>query len=452
MESSSKDGPGTERRGPSLFARLALLVTVIVGVTVAVQGAATKLGLPPLGGAAVTAMLVLPLALWGAASFWRPVKETVQAVTDGVRSFKDGDFGLRLARTRQDELGELVSLTNDIGNVLRLERSEIYQRELLLDSVLQGAPMAIVLLNERARVLYANLAARKLLGDGKRLHGRFLHEVVAASPLREALAAREDGLYTVASPKGDDEIYRIVRRPFQLNTQRQELLVVERITPELKRQEVATWKKVIRVLSHELNNSLAPISSLVHSARHVANLPEKQHRTDEILGTIADRVKHLTEFLASYAELARLPAPRPRDVAWRPFLDGVADLFPFRLEVRLSSETGFFDPTQLQQVLINLLKNAEESGSPKDEILVTLVDRPDHVALSVLDRGKGMDEETMKNALLPFYSTKPSGTGLGLALANEVVLGHRGTLGLRARAGGGMSVTCELPRNTKTEA
>src|SRR5439155_22471201 len=154
-----------------------------------------------------------------------------------------------------------------------------FQRALLLATLLMGAPMAIVLLNELDRVAYANRAARVLLSGGKRLVGRAFGEVLGAAPsaIGTALAARGNAVF------GDEEIYRSVRHEFVLNTQRHQLLVVERITPELRRQEVATWKNVIRVMSHELNNSLAPVSSLVHSARTAAGRPDHAHKLDEIL-------------------------------------------------------------------------------------------------------------------------------------------------------------------------
>lgn len=397
----------------------------------------------------VPAALVLVLRTWGSAS------RTLEAVTEGVRGLKHGDFSLRLAETRNDELGELVQLHNEMGDLLRLERSEIYQRELLLDTLLQGAPMAILLVNELDRVAYANLAARRLLAPGRRITGRTLADVAEGAPpeMGRALRAGTDVLFSCPMPGATggsvEETFRIVTRDFQLNTQRNRLVVLERITPELRRQEVEVWKKVIRLMSHELNNSVAPVSSLLHSARHVASRPEQAHRLDGILATIEERVRHLSTFLEGYARFARLPRPQRAPIPWRTLLDRVAPLYPFRVDGPLPAREALVDASQLEQVLINLLKNAVESGGPAGEIEVgvdetELAGAPVHV-LRVSDRGAGMDEETLQKALLPFYSSKPAGSGLGLALASEIVSAHGGRITLRNRPDGGLEVACSLP-------
>lgn len=391
----------------------------------------------------------LPLAAWSLSRAWGPVRRTLQAVTDGVGSFQESDFSLRLAVQRDDELGELVTLYNRMGDALRLERNEIYQRELLLDTLLQGAPMAILLVNELDRVAYANAAARQLFGGARRLQGKAFGDIVAAAPEngRDALAGGLDALFTwpKEGEEGEEETYRLVQRRFALNTQEHRLVVVERITPELTRQEVEVWKKVIRVLSHELNNSLAPVSSLLHSARHVAARPEATPRLDEILEAIDERVRHLSDFLEGYARFARLPRPVKKRVAWGELFDPVGRLFPFLRVGTVPEEPALLDPVQMQQVLINLLKNAAEAGGPPEEIAVEVFRIDGGWRLRVLDRGVGMDDETMKKALLPFYSSKQTGSGLGLPLCTEIVRAHGGTLRLERRHGGGMAVTCVLP-------
>jgi two-component system, NtrC family, nitrogen regulation sensor histidine kinase NtrY len=434
----------------SLGGKLALLVGVDLFFVAGAAAAGTALGFAPVTILIVSLAAGVPFAAWSISRFLRPVVRTLQALSDGVASFQENDFGVRIAVQREDELGELVALYNRLGDALRRERNEIYQRELLLDTLLQGAPMAILLVDERQRVAYANATARRLLGGSRRIQGRSFAELLAScgAEMRQALSVEEDTLVTgVEGERGEKETYRVVHRRFQLNTQEHRLVVVERMTVELRRQEVEVWKKVIRVMSHELNNSLAPVRSLVHSARFVADRPHAGARLNPILGAVEERVRHLCEFLEAYASFARLPQPRKQEVAWREFLEGMRSLFPFRLERDLAGERGFFDPAQMQQVLINLLKNAAESGSPPREISVAL-ERGGETGpwlLQVLDRGNGMDEETMKQALLPFYSSKQSGSGLGLPLCTEILSAHGGTLRLQNRPGGGTAVTCVLP-------
>lgn len=441
----------------SLAGKLTAVVAADMVVVAGVAALAARMGFPPRSIFLASLGAGLPLAAWTLSLSWGPVRGILHALADGVRGFQENDFSLRLAVDRDDELGDLVDLYNRMGDALRLERNEIYQRELLLDTLLQGAPMAIVLVNEAERVTYANVAARQLFG-GMRLEGRTLEEVREAAPegAREPLASGSDAVFTwpgrvePAGGEGDgeEETYRILQRRFYLHTQENRLVVLERITPELRRQEVEVWKRAIRVLSHELNNSLAPVSSLIHSARHVAATPEAGGRPQlpEIFDAIDERVRHLSDFLDGYARFARLPLPARRPIAWSELLDSVGRLFPFRTAGELPAEPAFVDPVQMQQVLINLLKNAAEAGGPPEEIFVRVTrERSGGCRLEVLDRGAGMDDDTMKKALLPFYSSKQAGSGLGLALCSEIVRAHGGTLRLERRVEGGIAVVCDLP-------
>jgi signal transduction histidine kinase len=199
-------------------------------------------------------------------------------------------------------------------------------------------------------------------------------------------------------------------------------------------------------MNHEMNNSLAPIRSLVRSARMATTRPEHAHHLEGIFDTIEERATYLSEFLEGYARFARLPRPQKRRVDWREFLDGLRHLSAFRIQEPLPDQPGLFDPSQMQQVLINLVKNAREAGSPEEEIVVAVHPAGEGAtALAVQDRGRGMEEEVMRRSLLPFYSSKPSGTGLGLPLCQEIVEAHGGRLRLQARQGGGLAVTCVLP-------
>ncbi len=385
-------------------------------------------------------------AAWAVHRGQRRGERARQALRDGVQSFREADFSVRLAVTGHDELSELMAVYNQMADALREGHNEIYQRELLLDTILQGTPVAIVLAGQTGRVVFANRSAREMLGTGRRLEGLHFDDVLATGPaqMREAVSGG-DALFTIGRD-GDEETYRTARRSFHLNTQRHTLFMVERLTPELRRREVEVWKKAIRVMNHELNNSLAPIRSLVHSARQVLGRPEHAHRLEGIFETLEDRAAHLTEFLEGYARFARLPRPNPREVPWREFLEEVRGMCAFRREGAPPAQPGWFDATQMQQVLINLLKNAYESGSAPEEIALSVHRTADEgCVLRVVDRGRGMDEEVMARALLPFYSSKPSGTGLGLPLCREILEAHGGRLRLQARPGGGLEVTCWLP-------
>ncbi len=204
------------------------------------------------------------------------------------------------------------------------------------------------------------------------------------------------------------------------------------------------WKKLLRVISHELQNSLAPISLLSHSARRIAKDPDKLDQLDKILLMIQERAAHLKEFLDGYAELARLPAPRRARIAWSEVLGPAGAAHP-KVTVGAAPGTGYFDRRQVAQVLENLIKNAEEASSAPAEIELDVEPAERGATLLVRDRGPGMSAEVLKNALLPFYSTSERGTGLGLALCREVLDAHGGSIALRNREGGGLEVACFFP-------
>lgn len=385
---------------------------------------------------ALAALAMLPAVAWGAYSIVSRVNELHAVLGNALSAFKDGDFSLRLAARGDRELAELKQLYNDLADRVRGDRRELHQKEILLDTILQRTPVAVVLLNAAERVIYSNTAARELFTAGARLNDRLLTELDLVDALREALSSSDDAIFSF-----QEETFHLSQRIFHLNTQRHRLVLIERLTQELRRQEVGVWKKAIRVINHEINNTVAPISSLFHSARRAQEMPEHRHRLDEIYGLIEERLAFLRTFLDAYAEFARLPDPRKSQTAWSDVLDAVRALYPFRLEGSPQLECNI-DRTQMEQVLINLVKNAHESGSDPSEVVVSIQRAGDDCVLRVLDRGPGMSEDVMRQALLPFYSTKPGGSGVGLALSNEIVEAHGGRMRLQAREGGGTVVTC----------
>lgn len=370
----------------------------------------------------------------------------LRAVTDGLASFAEADYTLRVRQERRDELGDLVERHNRLGDALRAQRDDLYQKELLLETALDATPVAMVLHTEAGRIVYGNGAARAFFTAGEGLGQRTLDALLAGEPaeLRAAIAAGRDALVSVER-RGELETLYVARRSFRLNTQAHVLVSIRSLTREISRKEAELYRNAIRLISHELNNSLAPISSLIHSGRLLLDRPGHRERLGVVFDTIEERSAHLVRFLAAYAELARLPPPAPERVAWRPFLERLSGLAPFTLR-EAPAEPGFFDPAQLQQLLLNVLKNAAEAGSPPDRTEVAVRRAPSgELAITVADRGCGLTDEALGKALLPFYSTKQQGRGIGLALCREIATAHGGALALRRRAGGGLEVECRLP-------
>jgi two-component system nitrogen regulation sensor histidine kinase NtrY len=396
-----------------------------------------------LGIAGALLAAALPM-LWAARHASSPARALLRALAGMVASYRDGDFSISIRMNRSDELGDLVRMHNELGTALRDQRQQLAQRELLLETVTQQSPVALLLVDSFDHIVYSNLAARHLLGNGSSLQGLDFQAILAECPsaLREAVAAEHDNLFPV-KVESEDEIYHLSQRRILLRGRPHRLLLLKCMTRELSRQEVAAWKRLIRVLSHELNNSLGPITSLVTSGEELVrrgDLPA----LPSILATIGERATHLHRFVAGYAAFARLPIPRPEPLRWADLVEDLHRQATFRVSEPLP-ETGWVDRIQVEQLLINLLKNARESGSDPDQIELIVSVADDQQTLIVRDRGSGMSEAVLSQALLPFYSTKRSGSGLGLALTREIAEAHGGQVRLLNRTGGGLDVCVTLP-------
>ncbi|MGK0381584.1 MAG: two-component system nitrogen regulation sensor histidine kinase NtrY [Flavobacteriales bacterium] len=374
-----------------------------------------------------------------------PIKDVLQALNIGVSSFDDKDFSITIDNQQYSEFSLIIDTYNNLAKIMRDERMAIYQRELLLDTVIQSTPIALILTNNHDHIVYSNLAAKTLLNQKKTLEGMTFADIYQHMPqaLMEATANKQDGLIT---EKLNDEtiVYHLNYQSFTLNKQQHHLYLYKNLTTDMSRKESGIWKQVIRLISHELNNSLAPISSLTNSAKKVVASNQNQHMLPEILDTISRRSAHLHKFIEQYARFARLPQPDKSAVELRPFIQTITQLCAIETVTRFEADTLFCDAVQIEQVLINLFKNAKESGSAMNQILLSIYQTTTQLTFEVTDKGRGMTEQQLLQGLLPFYTTKSTGTGVGLALCNEIVIAHGGKLKLENLKEGGLRVSFTL--------
>jgi nitrogen fixation/metabolism regulation signal transduction histidine kinase len=317
----------------------------------------------------------------------------------------------------------------------------------LVPIIADSVPDAVLFFSDLGLIRYANRVARELFFEGRAPEGQNFLWLADEAPraLREALLGESDRLFSM-DVDGRRETYHLSRRVFMLASEPHTLLVVKYMTREIGRREVEVLERVVRVISHEVNNSLAPVSSLVHSARLMMKSPEHAGKLERVFDTIDERTTHLKSFLEGYAKLARLPKPKPRAVDYATFLSALAHLYPDVRWPEPPAAPGWFDPIQVEQVLINLIKNAREAGSADHTIeVVALVDADGTSELELRDRGQGFAPDALASALLPLYTTKEKGSGMGLSLSHEIALAHGGSIALANRPEGGARVRVILP-------
>ena len=387
--------------------------------------------------------LALGLALAGcwtlcAVALSRAIVEPLRALANLLESLTAGDLSVRGRHPRRgDALGEVVIEANRLGATLRGQRFAAIEATALLDKVLAEVEVAVFAFDGEDRVRLANPAAGTLLRRRpEALLG--LHAAEAGlAPLLDGPACSNE-VHDFPARAGR---WQVQRTTFREGGQPFRLLVVTDLSEALREEERRAWRRLIRVIWHELNNSLAPIKSVVETARDAlaAGPLEAEERQDlaHALSLVADRSEALRRFLSRYSELARLPAPRPADCDLGTLLERVAAVQPPG-RVAVEAPAGLVlraDPDQLEQALINLVRNAIEA-TPADgpPVVVSAATAPGEVVFEVLDSGSGVANPD--NLFVPFFTTKPGGSGIGLLLARQIAEAHGGTVSLANRDDG----------------
>jgi len=351
----------------------------------------------------------------------------LQTIGNVVEGMAVGDFSLRLRRAGvQDQLGEQI---NRLADALHRQRLRSEQALRLVDSVVDSIDVAICVFDPDQRLLLANPTALALLQAGR---SAVLGRSAESLGLATLLSADTERLHEHVFP-GAAGLWRLRRQPYQVEGQEQLLLFITDLKQVLRNEELQAWRRLLRVLSHEVNNSLGPIASLSATLRkQLSNAdPAARQDLDEGLAIMQERSQHLAEFVRRYAALARLPEPRKRVFDLAELVQRLPAMLPeARLQLQFA-RTGalpfYGDPAQIEQLLINLLKNGVEAGGAPLQLLC----EAEPLQLTVMDQGSGIANPA--NLFVPFYSTKAEGTGIGLVLCRQIAEAHGGVLTLAPR-------------------
>ncbi len=361
----------------------------------------------------------------------------LQTMANLLSALREGDFSIRARGANQDDpLGDVLSEINSLGGVLQEQRLGAMEATALLRTVMEEIDVSIFAFDINSTLRLVNRAGQELLAQpAEKILGRSAAEL----DLAECLEGSESRVLAKADFPGGNGRWGMRRTAFREGGRPHLLVVIADLSQALRAEESKAWQRLVRVLGHELNNSLAPIKSLAGSLSTLLNrTPRAADWEDDMrsgLDIIGSRADSLNRFMQAYSRLARLPAPSLTPVDFGGLVAKVVHLEK-RAPVRVVGGPALTvpcDPAQVEQVLINLVKNAVEAVlETAGEVRLQWIQEDGYLHLFVEDDGPGLGNPG--NLFVPFFTTKPEGSGIGLVLCRQIAENHHGSLKLENRA------------------
>lgn len=387
-------------------------------------------------------------------------RRTLQPVAF-VQSFSDllreREFSARFSPVGQVEMDRLIEVYNRMLTDLYEERQRLGEQRGFLEQFVQASPLGVIILDFDGRITLVNPAAARLLErDSEEIAGRELDSL--GSEFAEVLRTLRPGANRLLTWRSMRRL-RLEKMVFVDRGFSRQFIVIEELTRIIDESERAAYEKLIRLMSHEVNNTVAATNSLLQSCSNYASQIGPEDRGDyaNALRVVIERNESLNRFMGDFAQVVRLPEPEKRLGQLSELLESLEVMFGAQCRERSirwirSFDQGIprvaFDREQIEQVLINILKNAMEAIGDHGSLEIRLRERGDAVELQILDDGRGLDLETQGNLFSPFYSTKAQGQGLGLTLAKEILIKHGFEFGLEPATDGRTRFHLRVPLKT----
>ena len=361
--------------------------------------------------------------------FYRKVMKPIDSVTTGVDLLKEQDFNSMLVKRGHYEADKIVDLFNDMLSRLRSERLKNREQNHLLNLLIECSPMGVLMMNAEGRIVLSNRAAVKMLGSDD-LHGKTLEELV--SPIARVLSRLQaDGSDTMRAP--DAMIYRVSRHAFVDSGVSHPFYLMESLTDEMMRAEKNAYEKVIRIMAHEVNNTVAGISSAFDVMDSVLEQMGDADDVREMMRVCVARNAKMSAFVSRLSNVVKVPEAVLREEELNHVVESCSLLFQafcnehnIRLHINAYHEDVpvQMDVPLFEQALQNIVKNAVESIEQDGDIFITIGVEKGKPTLEVADTGKGLSSEAENMLFSPFFTTKSNGQGVGLMLIREILTRH----------------------------
>ena len=369
--------------------------------------------------------------------FYRKVVKPLNSIAGGMDLLQAQDFSSRLSPVGQREADRIVSIFNRMMNQLKEERLRLREQNHFLDLLISVSPMGVIILTLDERISMANKAALEFLDEGTEedIMNKTMDE------LSGSLAEELDRIpkdTTVTIRLSDSRIYRCSRLSFIDRGFAHPFYLIESLTSEVMKAEKKAYEKVIRMIAHEVNNSVAGITSTLDTIDDALQTIDDTEDIREVMKVCVERSYSMSRFITNFADVVKIPEPQKEEVhlndrvtACKIFMENLCQNREIDLHLELCEENPVvsMDTSLFEQVLINIIKNATESIDTNGKIFIRTSASP--LMLEIGDTGKGISKEVETKLFTPFFSTKPNGQGIGLIFIREVLMKHGYTFSLR---------------------
>ena len=380
--------------------------------------------------------------------FYRQVVNPIRAIGNGMELLREQDFSSRLRHVSQKDADRIVDVFNRMISQLKEERLHVREQNYFLDLLINASPMGVIILDFDEHITALNPAAVKFLRMGldaaqRKLLGNDM-EAAIGKKLPELGSSLADSIATLNKNASDtfqlndSQIYRCSRLSFTDHGNAHPFILLESLTDEVMEAEKKAYEKVIRMIAHEVNNTIAGVTSTLDSVTQALQDYDDTADIQEVMTACIERCYSMSKFITKFADVVKIPEPQLQLCDVNVLLSSCVQIMEsavaehhvqMHLQLAEPSPQAKLDTILMEQVIVNIIKNSAESIGSDGDIYITTMASP--VSIEITDNGPGISSEAAQKLFSPFFSTKPNGQGIGLIFIREVLLKHHCSFSLK---------------------